>query len=175
MPKRYENMYSNLNRNNVRRRLNSIYKWSVGRKEATRAGYQGWLDELVDWYGDWAKHQDNRSRPMTDEEADEALEAEKIAWMEDPVEDFDEWAAETFSLTELEVIKTKLDEVIQGKKDKPKTEPKEDAAEGDAAEGDAAEGDAAEGDAAEGDAAEGDAAEGDAAEGDAVDGEQPAE
>ena len=43
MPMRLELFYSNLNKNNMKRRLFYIYKWNVGRSDATRAGYAEWL------------------------------------------------------------------------------------------------------------------------------------
>ena len=33
----------------MRRRLFYIYKWVIGRREATRQGYANWLRTLVDW------------------------------------------------------------------------------------------------------------------------------
>ena len=50
MPKRLESFYQNLNRNNMRRRLNSIYKWMVGRKAANKSDFVNWLTELGDWF-----------------------------------------------------------------------------------------------------------------------------
>jgi len=50
MPMRLESFHNNLNRNNMRRRLFYIYKWSVGRQEATRSGYVDWLEDMAEWY-----------------------------------------------------------------------------------------------------------------------------
>lgn len=49
MPQRLELFYSNLNRQNMRRRLFYIYKWNSGRRDATREGYEEWLKGLVAW------------------------------------------------------------------------------------------------------------------------------
>lgn len=49
MPQRLELFYSNLNRQNMRRRLFYIYKWNIGRRDATREGYTEWLKGLVAW------------------------------------------------------------------------------------------------------------------------------
>ena len=49
MPMRLELFYANLNNNNMKRRLFYIYKWKVGRSDATRSGYAQWLKKLVDW------------------------------------------------------------------------------------------------------------------------------
>ena len=49
MPMRLELFYSNLNNNNMKRRLFYIYKWKVGRSDASRSGYAKWLKKLVDW------------------------------------------------------------------------------------------------------------------------------
>ena len=46
MPQRLENFHSDLNRNNMKRRLFQIYKWSEGRG-SNRAGYEDWLDDLA--------------------------------------------------------------------------------------------------------------------------------
>ena len=54
MPQRLEGFFNNLNRSNIRRRLFSLYKWNVGRENATRAGYVNWLDDLATWYEDIA-------------------------------------------------------------------------------------------------------------------------
>ena len=54
MPKRLEQFYSSMNRSNMRRRLFYIYKWQMGRREATRSGFGLWLKGLADWFENYA-------------------------------------------------------------------------------------------------------------------------
>ena len=48
-------MWANLTPRNQKRRLFYIYKWAVGRDNATRAGYADWLEELADWWVPFAE------------------------------------------------------------------------------------------------------------------------
>jgi len=34
----------------MQRHLKSIYKWSVGKVNATRPDFLRWLDDLIEWY-----------------------------------------------------------------------------------------------------------------------------
>ena len=46
---RLENFFGNLNKNNMQRRLFSIYKWNVGRSEAIYEDFYLWLEKIGDW------------------------------------------------------------------------------------------------------------------------------
>ena len=50
MPQRLELFYGNLTRQNMKRRLFYIYRWSIGRREASREDYALWLAELTRWF-----------------------------------------------------------------------------------------------------------------------------
>lgn len=49
MPMRLEGHFNKLNKQNMKRRLFDIYKWQVGRADATRKEYADWLAGLADW------------------------------------------------------------------------------------------------------------------------------
>lgn len=49
MPKRLEGLFNNLNKQNMKRRLYDIYKWQVGRSDATRSDYANWLEDVAKW------------------------------------------------------------------------------------------------------------------------------
>lgn len=49
MPMRLENFFGNLNKDNMQRRLFSIYKWNVGRSEANYNDFYIWLKNIGDW------------------------------------------------------------------------------------------------------------------------------
>jgi len=49
MPMRLERFWGNMNSQNMERRLFSIYKWNVGRREANRDDFSDWLSNLADW------------------------------------------------------------------------------------------------------------------------------
>ena len=55
MPQRLESFHNKLNKENMRCRLFYIYKWMVGRREASRDGYIAWLKELADWFKVYVK------------------------------------------------------------------------------------------------------------------------
>lgn len=55
MPIRLERFWSNLNRQNIERRLYAMYTWSVGRSEANRDDFVQWLDNLATWYEEYVK------------------------------------------------------------------------------------------------------------------------
>ena len=50
MPARLERFWGNLNKKNLKRRLYAMYKWNVGPKEANRADFANWLEDLADWF-----------------------------------------------------------------------------------------------------------------------------
>ena len=58
MPSRLEHFWSKLHDKNMRRRLFYIYKWDTGRRNADREDFGLWLEELGDWYYDWAIEND---------------------------------------------------------------------------------------------------------------------
>ncbi len=49
MPKRLEDFWDNLNSDNLQRRLFAIYKWNVGRRDASYDDFTDWLKKLADW------------------------------------------------------------------------------------------------------------------------------
>ena len=57
MPMRLERFWSNLNRQNLKRRLKAFYKWNVGRGEANNLDFVRWMEELNDWYEQYAKEE----------------------------------------------------------------------------------------------------------------------
>ena len=50
MPGRLEGFYNRLTKQNMKHRLYEIYKWQVGRKEASKRAYILWLKSLGDWF-----------------------------------------------------------------------------------------------------------------------------
>lgn len=57
MPNRLERFWSNLNRNNMQRRLYQMYKWNVGKRDATRDEFGVWLTTLADWFEEYAEEE----------------------------------------------------------------------------------------------------------------------
>lgn len=55
MPKRLEKHFNNLNKNNMDRRMKGIYKWSVGKKNKSKEGYDAWIEKVADWFEIYAK------------------------------------------------------------------------------------------------------------------------
>lgn len=128
MPQRLELFYKNLNRSNMRRRLFYIYKWSVGRREATRAGYAAWLEKLVAWMQETT----GVELPSQDlEEDDDMIDEEDEAMMND--EETDEVADEVDDELEDETVaEEKPGEVAKADKEekvKPGVEAKDETAE----------------------------------------------
>ena len=93
MPQRLELFYSNLNHENMKRRLFYIYKWSIGRREASREDYARWLTDLTSWFSNLtgvkisAKDIAENIKDMTSDQeiTDEMLKDNHITQEEDVV------------------------------------------------------------------------------------------
>ena len=70
MPMRLENFFGNLNKNNMQRRLFSIYKWNVGRSEASYDDFYLWLKNI----GDWLESQPSSNTRSAEKETTETKE-----------------------------------------------------------------------------------------------------
>ena len=98
MPQRLENFYSNLNKQNMRRRLFYIYKWMVGRRNANRDDYANWLEDLATWFEQYSgydstqgprlnrrsKYSKNSDKKDKSDEDDDKTETEKKPGQEAP-------------------------------------------------------------------------------------------
>lgn len=60
LPGRLERFSRNLNRQNMQRRLFAIYKWNVGRDEASRPGFPKWLAAQADWLSEQGKETEQK-------------------------------------------------------------------------------------------------------------------
>ena len=79
MPKRLEGLFNNLNKQNMKRRLYDIYKWQVGRADATRSDYANWLDDVSKWMEEQKPEQTGKKEGAKQKtaEADKQAEEEK--------------------------------------------------------------------------------------------------
>jgi len=89
MPKRLEDFWGNLNSHNLERRLFAMYKWNVGRKDASYDDFSVWLGSLSEWLETQASEADAaKNKPIVapTKEVTKASDAANKETVKAPVE-----------------------------------------------------------------------------------------